>query len=204
MTIFTSRRTIFIFIVAVLSIMVAAGGFIIGLPPFSSGEGLFTEEMGKEQENAGKSNEDNLAEKTEQENQGPASSSQPVAATDTASVINLKDEFFTNYRLDRSRVRGQQVELLQSVIADSNSDVSVRKDAQKKLMDISDSMDCEMQLEALIKAKGFTDAALFIQPESVTAILEKEGMDEAEVTAVADMISRVTGHDLEDIVVIPK
>lgn len=115
-----------------------------------------------------------------------------------------KDDFFANYRLERERVRAQMVEMLNSVISDPNSDAASRKDAQKKLMDISDHMERELQLENLIKAKGYDEAAMFIQSGSATAILKKDGMMEEDVSAVADIISRVTGYNLEDIVVIPK
>lgn len=115
-----------------------------------------------------------------------------------------EDDFFANYRLERDRVRGQQVEMLNSVVADANSDAATRKEAQQKLMEIAENMDRELQLENLIKAKGYNEAAMFIQPGSATAILKKESLAEEDVNSVADIISRVTGYNLEDIVVIPK
>ena len=60
------------------------------------------------------------------------------------------------------------------MVNDPNSDAATRKEAQDKLIQISESMDKELQLEALIKAKGFKEAALFIQPDSATAIWKRE------------------------------
>ena len=185
MTIFTSKKTLVLFLVSLVALFLTFGFYKM----FSA---LNVPEVGFP---AGES----------QEESRETSSTETLAVpSDSLPFETASDGFFANYRLDRNRVRSQQIELLQSVIDDPNSDAATRQEAQNKMIGISDSMDQELQLEVLIKAKGFTEAALFIQPESATAILEKENLSEAEVTTVADIISRVTGHNLEDIIVIPK
>jgi len=113
-------------------------------------------------------------------------------------------EFFVEYRMERERVRGQQVELLQRIVDDPDSDPDMRKEAQKRLIELTENMEKELQLESLIKAKGFEEAALFIQPGSATVIIKKEDIKEEDATKVADIVSKVTGYELGDIVVVPK
>lgn len=205
MTIFTSKRTLLVLLVC---LFIAASLFITWisqpkieeLPADTQSEILTNSEA--ETEEAGQKVKGK--ENTNSDAADLLLPTQPVAGHVKEPVTETNEDFFANYRLDRERVRGQQVELLQGVINDPNSDAAIRKEAQNKLIQISESIDQELQLEALIKAKGFTEAALFIQPDSATAILIKDGMAESDVTVVADIISRVTGHNLEDIVVIPK
>jgi len=113
-------------------------------------------------------------------------------------------EFFVEYRMERERVRGQQIELLQKIVDDPDSDPEMRKEAQKRLIELTENMEKELQLESLIKAKGYEEAALFIQPDSATVIIKKEEIKEEDATKIADIVSKVTGYGLSNIVVIPK
>lgn len=198
MTIFTTKRTIVIFLVCFLGIILIAAGFMNGV--FS-----FVGEIGdilslQNDTDSSESSKEPVGE-GETETTGDL---EALVETDSSGKISTKDDFFTNYRLERERVRAQQVEMLNSVIADPNSAAEVRKNAQEKLIGITENMEQELQLENLIMAKGFREAAMFIQSGSATAILNKEGLVEDDVAMIADIISRVTGYNLEDIVVIPK
>jgi len=201
MTIFTNKRTLVLLLATLVALFLIFGFYSLfsslHLPnigfPFQPGS------VEDSEVSAGV----DVAEKSAKTGEDTPGNVSKTAAIEN-SAFNLNEDFFATYRMDRDRVRGQQVELLQSVVDDPNSDAAMRKEAQARLLEISKSMDQELQLEALIKAKGFSEAAIFIQPKSATAILEKENLSEVEVTAVADIISRVTGHNLEDIVVIPR
>lgn len=221
MTILTSKKTLMRILVVLVLILVTWGAFVAyqGLKEssiFGSGTGAddssgeeVAKDPAKETEAANvqdpKAPEIQGTQGTSAREGNAQDSSLEAVLGEALDISNAGDqEFFINYRLDRERVRGQQVELLRTVIDDADSDPAIRKEAQNKLLKISDSMDQELQLEALIKAKGFAEAALFVQQESATAILRKEGMSDFEVSTVADIISQVTGHNLENIVVIPK
>lgn len=114
------------------------------------------------------------------------------------------DDFFVEYRMERERVRGRQVELLQGIINNPDSTEDMRREAQQRLMQVTENMERELHLENLIKAKGYSEAALFIQPGSATVILKNSTINEQDATRIADLVSRVTGYDLNDIVIIPK
>jgi len=194
MTIFTNTRTVNIFLIIFLMIFCAAVGvqqmdYIKGF--FNSGDTVKKEKMVKETE----------------KNDRVSAQSVPPSMELVENDIQNKDteEFFINYRMERDRIRGQQMELLQKIISDPNSDVQMKKEAQRKLIQLTENMEKEMQLESLIKAKGFKEAVLFIQPGSATVIIKKDGeLTEEDAAKVADMVSKVTGFDYSDIVVVPK
>ncbi len=122
----------------------------------------------------------------------------------TEEFSNQDTNFFVEYRMERDRVRSQQIELLKDIVQNPNSVQETRQEAQAVLLEITKRMEKELQLENLIAAKGYEDAVLFIQPSGVTVIIKSEQLSQEDVTRIGDLVSRSTGHDLKDIVVIPK
>lgn len=113
-------------------------------------------------------------------------------------------EFFVEYRLERERVRSRQIELLQQIVENPNSVAETRQEAQQKLLEIITYFEQELQLENMIIAKGYNDTVLFIQPNQAVAVVNQKELTEQDVTIIADIIANITGHKIENIVIIPK
>jgi len=62
----------------------------------------------------------------------------------------------------------------------------------------------ESEMENLIKARGFSDALVFVRENSVSAVVKTSTLSREEVIQVADAISRVTGVKAEDITISAK
>lgn len=113
-------------------------------------------------------------------------------------------DFFVEYRLERERTRGQRVEWLREVINNANSSGETRQKAQEHLMAISRSMEKEVELESLIRAKGFKDAAVLVDDRAVTVIVAATNLSTEEAARIIDLVSRGTGVETQNIVIIPK
>ncbi|OPY57532.1 MAG: Stage III sporulation protein AH [Pelotomaculum sp. PtaU1.Bin035] len=120
--------------------------------------------------------------------------------------LNAKEspDFFVEYRLEKERTRGQRVEWLREVINNANSAGETRQKAQENLMSISSSMEKEVEMENLIKAKGFSDAAVLVGDRIVTVIVEAASLATDEAVRLADMVSKGTGVEDNNIVIINK
>jgi stage III sporulation protein AH len=72
------------------------------------------------------------------------------------------DDFFAEYRVERERVRGRQIEMLREVL---NSPVmkEAQPEAALELINISAKMEKELQTEGIIKSNGFDDCVAIIQ-----------------------------------------
>lgn len=112
--------------------------------------------------------------------------------------------FYVEYRLERVRTRGQRVEWLREVINNVNSSGETRQKAQDNLLNISSCMEKEVEMENLIKAKGYDDAVVLIDNRSVTAVIATDNLNPEEAIRLADLISRGTGVDSSNIVIIAK
>ncbi len=111
--------------------------------------------------------------------------------------------FFVEYRLDRDRTRERQLDLLQNIVEDPNSVAETRQEAQQKILQISNYLDQELQLENLIKAKGFNDAVILIQPQSVSVVVDQKDFNRDEIAQITDLIITITSQSIENIYIIP-
>ena len=121
-----------------------------------------------------------------------------------ATAARETSEFFVNCRLDRERARGQRVEWLREVINSTGSGGETRQKAQEHLLVISQSVQKEVELENLIRARGFKDAAVLVDERSVTVVVAADSFAAEERARIADMVTRSTGVDSRKILIIRK
>ena len=124
---------------------------------------------------------------------------------DDINLNNISNSaaFFIEYRLDRDRTRGQQLELLRKIIDDANSEAEIRQEAQEKIIQITNFLEKELHLENLIKAKGFEDAVAFLKPQSVTTVVDQKEFSRDEIIRIKDLVMTVTGQNIENIFIVP-
>lgn len=113
-------------------------------------------------------------------------------------------DFFVEYRLERERTRGQRVEWLREVINNSSSSAETRDKAQDHLLSISRNMEKEVELENLLRAEGFRDAAVFVDERAVNVVVAAEKISAEEKARAADLAARRTGVDRANISVIAR
>jgi len=107
-------------------------------------------------------------------------------------------DFFTEYRLERDKIRSERSDLLRESIKISKNDES-RVRAQDIVLKMIMEKQKEAEMESLIRARGFADALVFIRENSVSAIIKTSSLSREEVVQIADVISRVSGVKVEDI-----
>lgn len=113
-------------------------------------------------------------------------------------------EFFIEYRLERDRRRSQQVALLKQILDNPNTGTEGKQEAQTRLIELTQQMDLEMQLEKLIIAKGYKDAALFIHPHAVNVIIMADSFCDTDANIIGELVCRSTGRPREQISMIVK
>ncbi|MDF9407489.1 MAG: SpoIIIAH-like protein [Pelotomaculum sp. PtaB.Bin013] len=137
-------------------------------------------------------------------NAGTVPGGQAAGDLKEKNIQENNSNFYVEYRLARERTRGQRVEWLREVINNVNSSSETRQKAQDSLLSISSSMEKEVEIENLIKAKGYDDAAVLIDSRSVTAVIATDNLNPEETVRLAELISRGTGIDSSNILIIAK
>lgn len=101
--------------------------------------------------------------------------------------------FFAEFRLDRERARGQQLENLREMINNTKVDEATRREAAAEWLALTRHIGKELELEGLIRARGWPDCVVFLQSEAATVIVRAERLTQAEVARIGDIVVRGTG-----------
>lgn len=112
----------------------------------------------------------------------------------------LSQDFFTEYRIERDRIRSERSELLQTSIKSAKNDEAMQR-AQEAVLKIIMEKQHESEIESLIKARGFSDALVFIWDNSVSVVIKAASLSRDEVVQIADIVSRVAGAKPENITI---
>lgn len=126
-------------------------------------------------------------------------------AAQVEEEINDREDFFLEFRLERDRSRSQQLDLLQSLLSHPDTEPEVMTESQRRIILITERMEKEMEVESLIRARGYEDALAFIHGESIDIIvLHPHSLSEDQVEEVADTASRVTGFPYQEITILER
>jgi|GEM_PF-402387 len=109
---------------------------------------------------------------------------------------------FSEYRLERERVRSKEVGLLKDIVNNPASPPQALEAAYLKLVDLADREEKELQAEVLIKSQGFQDCAVVITPAATTVLLEGSHQGMAEQEKIKKSVSVATGYAEKSILVV--
>lgn len=132
--------------------------------------------------------------------------SKPVTATheQPAATPVVALDFFTEYRMDRDRLRSERVDLLKELAQNAKSEDAPRQKAQEAIIKITVERQKELEIENLIKARGFADVIVFMRENSMNVVVKANSLNKEEVMQIADVISRSAGIKPEDITISAK
>ena len=112
------------------------------------------------------------------------------------------DAFFVEYRLQRDRVRGQEMEILNDFINNPNTTADGKVRAEEQLLKLVDIMEKELLVENLVKAQGYSDAIFFYKETQAHLVLKAGDLTESQFAQLSEMVSVVAGVNMENIVII--
>jgi len=143
--------------------------------------------------------------------QTPAKATPTAPATPGATGAQLETVlgntesagFFASFKQERESVRQKEIEYLDSIITNTNSDKESLKDAQDQKIELTRIMEKEMIIEGLLKAKGFTDAIVTLRTGSVNVVVGAGKITDAQAAQILDIVRRETGESAENIKIIP-
>ena len=91
--------------------------------------------------------------------------------------------------------------MLLNMIENDSIDASSKKQAEQKVLQLTNNMEMETQIEQLLGAKGFINSVVSISNDSLDVLIAKESLTDVEKAQVEDIIMRKTNMDLDQIVI---
>ena len=123
---------------------------------------------------------------------------------ETSSNINntnsKNSEYFTKSKLERDTMYSQMLETYNKILNSNNALETQKQSASDEIKKINDTKNSIMICENLIKTKGFTNAIIFVNGQSVSAIVEtSEELKQEEVAQIQNIIQRELNVEAENI-----
>lgn len=111
--------------------------------------------------------------------------------------------FFSTYRTDRLATRAQEVLYLEDIITSANSSNEIIASAQEKKLGLVGSMEVELALEGLIKAKGFEDCIVTISKNNVNIVVKDSELTIQEAAQILNIVVTETDYKASNVIIIP-
>ncbi|MGM0409296.1 MAG: SpoIIIAH-like family protein [Bacillota bacterium] len=122
----------------------------------------------------------------------------------TESTESNDQNFFIRYRLERDKARSEQLDIYREMINNPNTDKITKQEAQNKMLELTKRMEKEMEIESLVRARGYKDALAYIHDEAVDIIVQSTGLKRNDVAIIGDIVVKSTGFSSEDVTIIEK
>lgn len=121
-------------------------------------------------------------------------------ATSQANAnIQTSANFFNNYRSDRNSTRDQEKLYLDAIIASETTSAEAKANAEAERLKLITNMDSIMNIENLIKAKGFSDVIVSATANTINVIVETGGLTNAEVAQIVDVVKNNSDYSIDSI-----
>lgn len=124
-------------------------------------------------------------------------------AAEEAQSASQTGDFFKDFRAQRETARADEIALLDSIVLRENAPEDSVKKADERRIELTRFTEQERAIEKLLVAKGFEDAAAFVQEGTATIVVKKEKLTDEEIARILEMAMRQTGQEASNIKIIP-
>lgn len=112
--------------------------------------------------------------------------------------------YFVEYRLSRDKLRANLVDRLDGIVRNENTNDKMRTEAQQEIMNIGKTSEVELQIEGLIKSKGFDDALVFLTNDNIKVVVSSDKLSEQDMVKILDIVKSETDYDVNNIKITKK
>lgn len=114
--------------------------------------------------------------------------------TGAAVYVNAQaDTYFVQAKLEREQARASQKDMLTEMINNTNVDDTKKQECADNLLEIQQRIEKETAAEAMIESKGFSEAYVRIDDDTVDVVVNKSELTDTELAQIMDIVTRKTG-----------
>ena len=112
----------------------------------------------------------------------------------------VKDaEYFEQARYERDNARSKATEMLEKTCSNQSFDEETRRKAGEKLIEVAESTGKEQEIESIARSKGYDDICVYVNGESATVTVRKDGFNESDALRLTEITQEQTGIDASGI-----
>ena len=121
------------------------------------------------------------------------------AAVFVSANAGSNDAFFAEAKLDREQSRAKQKDILNEMLDNKNISKEQKEKCTESMMELQQRIEKETAAEAMIESKGFKEAYVRMDDDTVDVVVDKDSLTDAEVAQIEDIVKRKTGVDASKI-----
>ena len=121
------------------------------------------------------------------------------AAVFVSANAGSSDAFFAEAKLDREQSRAKQKDILNDMLDNKNISKEQKDKCTESMMELQQRIEKETAAEAMIESKGFKEAYVRMDDDTVDVVVDKDRLTDAEVAQIEDIVKRKTGVDASKI-----
>ena len=108
-------------------------------------------------------------------------------------------QYFAEAKLDREQSRAKQEEMLNEMLNNASLSAEQKDRCSESLLTIQDCIEKESAAEAMIEAKGFGQAYVRIDDETVDVVVDASELTDQQVAQIEDIVTRKTGYNKDQL-----
>ena len=115
-------------------------------------------------------------------------------STETSGTAEDQD-YFAASRLSREQARDEAVSTLKELSESETADQTAKDEAAAQISALAEDSVAEANIESMIRAKGYEDAVVMIEDESVNVVVAppEGGLQATDVTVIKDIVVAEAG-----------
>lgn len=125
----------------------------------------------------------------------------------TSTNINTEyssASFFSTYRTDRTTTRNEAIEYYKDLISNTELTAETKLEYEAKIEQLISAMSIELNMETMIKSKGFSEAVVSYSDTYINVIVKSAELTEAEVAQIVEVVQdQSNNRDIDFIKIIP-
>lgn len=120
------------------------------------------------------------------------------------STIDEDDEYFANSKLEREKMYSQMLESYQKILENTTISEEQKSIASNEITKINNIRNAIMICENLIAIKGFEEAVILANGESVNVVIKAKELTTEEIAQIQNIITREMETSIENIHIMKK
>ena len=103
---------------------------------------------------------------------------------------SVNASFFIDYRIERDAQRSEDIETLKAITASSASTEENISEANEVMIELVRLSQEELQLENMIKSKGYEDCVVFLHDEYVNVLIKGDSLSTQQAVQIQDIVAK--------------
>lgn len=121
------------------------------------------------------------------------------AAVYVSADTSELSSYFAEAKLDREQSRAKQKDILTEMLNNENISQDQKTKCTENMLQLQERIEKETAAEAMIESKGFKEAYVRMDTDTVDVVVDRDTLTDAEVAQIEDIVKRKTGYDASKI-----